>query len=248
MTPFHLHGKIILITGASSGIGRQIAISITEMGGTAIISGRNLKRLQETFALLKGTENKMIVADLLEETTIKNLVEKIKSLDGVVNCAGVVKPYPIKFITREKIADTLKINYESQVLLMAEIMHQKKLNKNASVIFLSSVSGSHPHKGGALYASSKSAIEAFSKVLALECYTQGIRSNCLVPAMVKTPMYDSAEKDASKEIMDEHISKYPLGIGDPTDVANAAIFLLSDAARWITGTTLILDGGFLLGK
>ncbi|MEO6883137.1 MAG: SDR family oxidoreductase [Bacteroidia bacterium] len=248
MTPFHLFKKKIFVTGASSGIGRQIAISITEMGGSVIISGRNLERLEETKKMLKGNDNVIISADLLRENDIENLTEKIAPVDGIVNCAGVVKPFPIKFITQEKIDETFQLNYKSQVLLISQLMRKKKINKNAAIVFLSSVSAEHPHRGGSLYAGSKAAIEAFSKVCALEFYSQGIRSNCLVPAMVKTPMYDSAEKDASKETMDEHINKYPLGVGDPKDVANAAVFLLSEASRWMTGTTIILDGGFLLGK
>ena len=118
---------------------------------------------------------------------------------------------------------------------------------NASIVFISSISAAHPHKGGALYSGSKAAIESFSKVVALEFYPLSIRSNCIAPAMVKTPMYDYAEKGASKETLDEHVKKYPLGVGTVEDVGNAAIFLLSDASKWITGTTITLDGGFLLG-
>jgi len=247
MTPFHLQNKTILVTGASSGIGRQVAVSICEMGGNVVITGRDQQRLNETFSLLKSGNNLQILADLQKEEELQALMAAIPSLDGIVNCIGIVKPFPIKFLSEEKIADTFDINYKTQVLLMAQISRQKKLNKNASVVFISSISAAHPHKGGAMYAGSKAALEAFSKVMALEFFQQGIRSNCLVPAMVKTPMYEYAEKDASKEKLDEHVSKYPLGVGTPEDVANAAIFLLSDAARWITGTSITLDGGFLLG-
>jgi NAD(P)-dependent dehydrogenase (short-subunit alcohol dehydrogenase family) len=125
-------------------------------------------------------------------------------------------------------------------------LKNKKLNKNASLVFLSSISGQHPHKGGTLYAGSKAAIESFAKVLSLELYPQGIRANCISPAMVKTPMFDQAADEMSKEEMEKHIGKYPLGVGLPEDVANAAIFLLSPAARWITGINITLDGGFLL--
>jgi NAD(P)-dependent dehydrogenase (short-subunit alcohol dehydrogenase family) len=246
MTPFHLQNKTILITGASSGIGRQVAISISQMGGTAVVTGRNEDRLNETISLLTGTQHLCYSADLLDETARTKLIEKLPPLDGIVHCAGIVNPYPIKFINAKKINETFKINYEVPVLLMATISKNKKLNNKASIVFLSSISGQHPHKGGAMYAGSKAAIEAFSKVTALEFYSQGIRSNCISPAMVKTNMYDRAEEGMSKQSMDEHVNQYPLGVGSPEDVANAVIYLLSDASKWVTGINLILDGGFLL--
>jgi NAD(P)-dependent dehydrogenase (short-subunit alcohol dehydrogenase family) len=247
MNPFDLNNKTILITGASSGIGRQTAISICEMGANVIITGRSKDRLSETFSLLKKGDNKIIEADLLKEKAAQSLCDQLPMLDGIVNCAGSVSPFPIKFLSEEKIDETFNLNYKVQVTLIAKITRNKKLNKGASIVFLSSISAAHPHKGGALYSGSKAAIEAFSKVVALEFFPQKIRSNCIAPAMVRTPMYDKAEAQGSKEQMDAHVSKYPLGTGTPEDVANAAIFLLSDASKWITGTTLTLDGGFLLG-
>lgn len=247
MTPFHLHHKTILVTGASSGIGQQIAITLCEMGADVIITGRDKERLSHTFSNLKSGTNISIVADLLNQEELSAMVDKLPGLDGIVHCAGIVKPFPIKFLSEEKIQETFLTNYNMQVLLMASVTRKKKLNKNASIVFLTSISAAHPHKGGALYSGSKAAIESLSKVTALEFYPQGIRSNCIAPAMVKTPMYDYAEKDASKETLDEHVARYPLGVGTPEDVANTAVFLLSDASRWITGITITLDGGFLLG-
>ncbi|MCX6311096.1 MAG: SDR family NAD(P)-dependent oxidoreductase [Bacteroidetes bacterium] len=245
-TPFHLHNKTILVTGASSGIGRQVAISASNMGATLLLSGRNSAELEKTISLLSGANHKIISADLLLQHERENLANEIPMLDGIVHCAGTVKPFPIKFLDQKKLDETLKINYEAPVLMMAAILKNKKLNKNASLVFLSSISGQHPHKGGTLYAGSKAAIESFAKVLSLELYPQGIRANCISPAMVKTPMFDQAADEMSKEEMDKHIGKYPLGVGLPEDVANAAIFLLSPAARWITGINITLDGGFLL--
>ncbi|MBP8033109.1 MAG: SDR family oxidoreductase [Bacteroidia bacterium] len=242
-----MQNKTILVTGASSGIGKQIAKSICEMGGNVVITGRDKDRLQETFSQLQAGDNIIFAADLLKQNDLVTLVNQLPLLDGIVHCAGVVKPFPVKFLSEEKIQETFLTNYNIQILLMAQITRQKKLNKKASIVFLSSISAAHPHKGGALYAGSKAAIEAFSKVVALEFYPQGIRSNCIAPAMVKTPMYEYAEKGASKETLDEHVNKYPLGVGEPLDVANTAVFLLSDASKWITGITITLDGGFLLG-
>ncbi|MCB0401879.1 MAG: SDR family oxidoreductase [Flavobacteriales bacterium] len=246
MTPFHLHNKTVLITGASSGIGKQTAIDIAGMGARVVLTARNKERLTETFQDLPEGDHQMIVADILIPEDRERLIAQLPQLDGVVNSAGVVNPFPIRFISQEKIDETLNINYEAPLLLMAGITKNKKLNKNASVVFMSSISGQHPHKGGVMYSSSKAAIESLSKVFALEHYHLGIRSNCISPAMVKTEMYDEAEKGMSKESMDKHIEQYPLGVGTPQDVSHAIIFLLSDASKWITGINLRLDGGYLL--
>lgn len=247
MTPFHLNNKTILVTGASSGIGRQVALSISEMGATVVCSGRDESRLKETFNNLKHSGHSIFVADLSHEQNILKLVSELPFLDGIVHCIGTVDPFPIKFLSKQKINQIFDINYQIQVMLMAQLTRQKKLNKNASVVFMSSISAFHPHRGGSLYAGSKAALETFSKVVALEFHQMGIRSNCIAAAMVKTPMYDKAAEQTTKEVMDEHIRRYPLGVGLPEDVANAAIYFLSDASRWVTGTTLILDGGLLLG-
>ena len=246
MNAIQLNDKFILVTGASSGIGMQTAISISNMGGKLVLTGRNKENLKHTFEQLKGEGHHVITADLLKEGERNKLIDELPMLDGIVHSAGTVNPFPIRFIDQIKLDETMNINYEIPVLLMSGIMRKKKINPKASIVFLSSVSGQHPHKGGSLYASSKAALEAFSKALALEVHLQGIRSNCVSPAMVKTAMYDVAEKGMSKEIMDEHIKQYPLGVGYPEDVANAIIFLLSDASRWITGINITLDGGFIL--
>jgi len=247
-TPFHLHGKNILVTGASSGIGRQVAISAAKMGASIILSGRNETELKKTLNELPGDSHIIIPADLLQQIDREKLANEIPFIDGLVHCAGTVRPFPIKFLDQGKLDETLNINYEAPVLMMAAILKQKKINRNASLVFLSSISGQHPHKGGTLYAGSKAAIESFMKVLALELYPQGIRANCISPAMVKTPMYDKAAEEMSHEEMEKHVSKYPLGAGLPEDVANSVIFLLSPASRWVTGINLILDGGYLLGS
>lgn len=245
-TPFHISGKNVLVTGASSGIGRQVAISISQMGGKVVLTGRDEQRLKETLSKMRGDGHLSIPADLLTEDDRERLVNELPELHGVVHCAGVVKPYPIKFLNQKKIDETLNINYEIPVLLMAGISSKRKLADKASIVFMSSISGQHPHIGGAIYAGAKAALESFSKVVALEFSNKGIRSNCISPGMVKTAMYEEAEEGMSKEIMDAHVNRYPLGVGYPEDVANTVVFLLSDASRWITGINITLDGGFLL--
>lgn len=240
---FNLSEKKILITGASSGIGKQTAITISEYGGTVFITAREQKRLDETFKQLKGNNHQSFTADLTDEKQIHNLIENLPELNGVVYCAGITGHIPAKFIRSQDISNIFKINYEAPVLLSVKLLSKKRLKNNSSIVFLSSIATKYPYFGGALYASTKSAIEAYSKVLALELASKGIRSNCISPTFVKTPMVDDTEKTISKETLQKIEKMHPLGFGEPSDVANAIVFFLSDASRWITGANLILGGG-----
>ncbi|MGZ3932152.1 MAG: SDR family NAD(P)-dependent oxidoreductase, partial [Bacteroidia bacterium] len=235
-TPFHLHHKTVLITGASSGIGRQAAIDASKMGAAIMLVGRDEARLKETLAQLEGSSHKHFVCDLTDAAAIQQLAAELPALDGIVHCAGIVKPFPVMFIDEKRIAETLKINLHSPMLIMTALTAKKKISKNCSVVFISSVSSLYPHAGGALYSISKAGIEAYSRSLALEYVSKGLRSNCIAPALIKTPMYEFAEKSMTSMDMDEHIKEnYPLGLGLPEDVSNMIVFLLSEASRWITG-------------
>lgn len=239
MDPFSLSGRRFLITGASSGIGRQTAISISLYGGMASITGRNAGRLEETFNRLKGKEHQQIVSDLSEPKGINGLVDMLPELDGVVHSAGVSHLLPAKFIRTENISQMFKINYEAPVLITSRLLSQKKLKNSASVVFISSLATRDPVTGGALYGSTKSALEAYSRVLAKELASRGIRSNCISPAYVKTPLTESIQQYE----LEKYEKMYPLGMGEAEDVAYAAIFFLSDASRWITGANLTMGGG-----
>lgn len=246
-TPFHLNEKIILVTGASSGIGREAAFSIAAMGGSVMATGRDELRLSDTLQSLKGEGHSALACDLTDEIQMNRLVEQLPPLHGIVHSAGIVKPFPIKFIGTKQAEEMCNINFLAPVLLTAKLFKAKKVEKNASIVFMSSISAHHSHKGGALYASAKAGLEAFSKTVAIEHAAQGIRSNCISAAMVKTPLFDNAEKAISKEMMDAHGLRYPLGFGEPKDIANAVVFLLSNASKWITGTSLVMDGGLTAG-
>lgn len=247
VTPFHLTGKKILVTGATSGIGFQVVKSILAMGGVVIISGRNAEKLQQVREELGAGIIREIPCDLTQETAIENLADAVENLDGVVHCAGLVTPYPVRYLSFGKLDETMHLNFYAPAALTGQLDRKKKLSKGASMVFISSISAQHPHKGGTAYGASKSALESFSKVVAMEYSHRGIRSNTISPAMVNTPLYQKASEDAGHASMQEHIDKYPLGIGQPEDVANAVIYLLSEASRWVTGTNLVLDGGCLLG-
>ncbi len=245
-TAFHLTGKTILVTGASSGIGRQTAIECAAMGAKIMLTARNEEKLNQVLKELPGNGHQLLLCDLLNTEQTFSLANSISHLDGVVHCAGLVKPFPVSFLNREKIDETLHTNFYTVVELTTALFKAKKINKEASFVFLSSLSGQHPHKGGSMYAASKAAVEAFCKTVALEYAAKGIRANCISPAMVKTPMFDEAAEGMSTQAMEEHVAKYPLGVGYPEDVARAVVFLLSPASRWITGTNLLMDGGLLL--
>lgn len=246
MNPFSLENKIILVTGATSGIGRQIVDSIISMKGKVIAVGRNERILAE---IHKANPNEItpIVCDLTSNESLIKLIQNCPKIDGFVNSAGILKSQPIRYLSREKIDETFNLNFYAIVELLSLLDKEKKLNKKASIVFISSIAAQYPRKGGASYSASKAAIEALMKVTAMEYAHRGIRANAIAPAMVNTAMYEEAKELASHEIMDAHIQQYPLGIGQPEDIANAAIYLLSDASKWMTGTTMILDGGLLLG-
>jgi NAD(P)-dependent dehydrogenase (short-subunit alcohol dehydrogenase family) len=245
-SPFLLTSKTILVTGASSGIGRQVCISAAQHGATIVLTGRNREQLEETRSKLEGTGHPVITADITSANERDELVAALPLLDGFVNCAGIVKSFPIKFLDAGRMTEMV-VNFEAPALLTATLLRQKKLNRESSLVYVSSISGQHPPKGGSIYGASKAALETFVKTLARETAPQLIRANCISPGMVKTPMYEQVEAEYSKEELDKHMARYPLGVGYPDDVANAAIYLLSAASRWVTGINITLDGGFLLG-
>lgn len=239
-----LTGKTILITGASSGIGKETSILASRLGATLVITGRNEDRLRETFDLIGGGNHLMVTTDLTDEKQMEELVKKLPSMDGLVHCAGVIGPTPAKFIRQENIDKMLQINFEVPVLLTAKILMQNKLNKSGSVVFISSVATRSPYFGGSLYASAKAALESYSQSLALELVSKGIRSNILSPALVNTPILTDPAKEGNPEIVDDsiqrYLKKYPMGVGEPKDVANLIIFLLSNESRWISGANIPL--------
>lgn len=241
--PFSLKGKTILVTGASSGIGRAIAIECSKMGANVVITGRNAERLQETYQCLKQSgSHLMFVADLTQDSDIDNLVANVPSLDGVVNNAGITIHRPMSFIKEEELQQVFGTNTFSPVLLMKMLLKKKKINKGASVVFTSSVSAFKSDLGNAIYGASKAALQSYMRYFAKEQAPKGIRANTIHPGMVWTPLI--TEGDRSQEALEADMQRYPLGrYGKPEEIAYAAIYLLSDASAWITGHSLIIDGG-----
>lgn len=244
--PFSLYNKTILVTGASSGIGRSIAINCSQMGAKVIITGRNEKRLHQTYIELEGSGHEKLIADLTDLSQLKDMVEQLPKLEGVVSNAGIVKSLITQVSEPEDVDDIFKINTFAPINLIQLLLHVKKLNKNASVVFVSSISGVYCGAiGGSLYGSTKAALDGFSKALALELAHRGIRVNTINPGMVDTGIFD--DTSLSKQQFDEDMRNYPLKrYGKPEDVAYAAVYLLSNASEWVTGSSLLIDGGYTL--
>ena len=243
MNEFSLTGKTILVTGASSGIGKVTAVLISKYGAAVYITGRNKENLEETYSGLQASGHRLFVADLTNEDEMDQMINDLPALNGIVHCAGIVDPLPVKFIKQADIDKMFGINFHVPVNLTGKILRKKKLLDHASIIFISTIATRNPYFGGALYSSSKAALEAYSKTIALELVSRGIRSNCLMAGLVKTPMIENPpEKDMEREAHERYLKRYPLGIGEPEDVAATILFFLSDASKWITGTSLILGG------
>jgi len=241
---FSLLNKTVLVTGASSGLGACTAIECSKSGAKVIISARDEERLNNTLKQLQGDGHTQLPIDLTNSDSIDDLVSKLSKLDGLALCAGITKTIPVKFISNENINEIFQTNTFSSMQLIQKLLKLKKIKKGGSIVFVSSISTAYADKGNSIYAASKGAINSFSKVLALELSSRGITSNCIQPGFVPTEML--AKGIVTEEQLLEEQKRYPLGFGEPTDIANGIIYLLSDAAKWVTGSVLTIDGGVTL--
>ena len=240
--PFSLIGKRILVTGASSGIGKAIGIACAKMGATVIATARNEQRLNETIAQMPEGEHTAIKADLTRQEDIEALVEELPSLNGLVQCAGVGSRVLCKNISKDDIQHIFMPNVEAPILLQAAILSKKKINKAASIVYIASRSAFAPSIGNATYSASKGAIISYAKCLALELAPRLIRVNCICPGMVWTDLIINNILD--KDQLEQSQLSYPLKrFGQPDDIANLVIYLLSDASSWMTGSSLDISGG-----
>jgi len=244
--PFSLEGKTILVTGASSGIGRAIAIECSKMGASVIITARNEERLNETLSQMEGKAHTIIMADLSNENERKQLVDKLTEINGLVNCAGIGKILPFHFVTTEVLTNCMNVNFTAPVIMSAELIKRKKIVKNASIVFISSISGVLiAGIGNSVYSASKGAINGIAKNMALDLAVKGIRVNCVNPGVIETHIFDDGT--ITTEQLEEDKKRYPLKRhGKPEEVAYSVIYLLSDASSWVTGSNLVIDGGFTL--
>lgn len=244
--PFSLEGKTILVTGASSGIGRASAIECSRLGANVVLSARNAGRLEETLNALDGEKSKHVIyaADLTVSQELDNLVSEVPQLDGLVLSSGRTgNALPIKFDKRDKINPVFETNFFAPFELMRSLFKSKKLKDGSSVVTIASIGGVKAFAtGNGDYGAAKAALNSIMKFAAKEFAPKGIRVNCICPGMIQTPMVDSCE--FSEEQLKADIATYPLKrYGKPEEVAYGVVYLLSDATVWVTGTELYIDGG-----
>lgn len=247
MSCFSLDGKTILVTGASSGIGRGVAVECAKMGAKLVLNGRNQERLDQTLSMLEGDGHTTFAVDLTNHNSVEAMVEQLPPLDGVSHNAGVTSIGMIKFMKENDWHDLSQTNVFSAIWLTRCLVARKKLKRPSSVVFTSSISGNDSVRHGeALYAATKGALSGFAKAAALDLASQGIRVNCVHPGIIMTALFQSAQNALTQDI--EELKKlFPLKrFGTPEDVANGIIYLLSDASAWVTGSELKIDGGYTL--
>ena len=242
--PFSLASKTVLITGASSGIGRETALECARMGASVVITGRDKDRLDETLQLIESDDKTAIIADLTVADDVERLIEALPSLDGAVLCAGNSMTLPLQFGTRDKFDDMFDINFFAPVELLRMLYKKKRLNKGASVVLIASIGGTHSFMpGNGIYGASKAALNSVMKYAAREFASRRIRVNSICPGMVDTPLIHRGT--ITEEQLAEDAKRYPLGrYGKPSDIAHGAVYLLGDASSWLTGHDLVIDGGF----
>lgn len=243
--PYSLNGKTILITGASSGIGRATAIECAKLGASVIITGRNEERLLQTYAQLDGTGHRWITADLSTQEGIELLETQIPNIDGLVNNAGISNTKLIGFIKPDDLEKLFGTNAFAPMMLTKMLLKKKKMNNGASIVFVSSAASINPDVANSIYSATKAAIASFSRSCAKELAAKQIRSNSVHPGMVQTEMVQNLVFD--EEELARDMARYPMKrYGKPEEIAWAIIYLLSDASAWVTGTQLIIDGGRLM--
>ena len=246
---FNLKNKNIIITGASSGIGRQCAITFSQLGANVILIARNEERLKDTFNKLKKGNHLTISQDITEynklEEVVNTAVDKVGKISGFVHSAGIEMTLPLRSMRLSYYKKIFSVNVISGFELARIISKKKYLDKNvASFVFISSVMGILGQAGKVGYCSSKGALISGVKAMALELASKNIRVNCILPSVVETEMSKKMFENLPEESKKSIINMHPLGLGKPEDIANACVFLLSNTARWITGTNLIVDGGY----
>jgi len=245
--PFTLQGKTVLITGAASGIGKATALLCAQMGATTILVDLNEKGLSSTRTEIDNLEGCSIYSlNLTDDAAVATFVGSIPKLDGVVSNAGIVKSLLAKFNEKEDMEKIFQINTFSHINLIQELIKQKRINKGASIVMTSSMSGVFCGlAGGSLYGATKAALVGYAKALAIELAPRGIRVNTVHPGMIETPL--TKDTALSAELLAEDAKNYPLGrYGKPEEIAAAMVYLLSDATIWMTGSKLLIDGGYSL--
>jgi NAD(P)-dependent dehydrogenase (short-subunit alcohol dehydrogenase family) len=246
--PFDLKGRNIIITGASSGIGRQCAVTLSQMDASIILIARREDKLRETISLMKPGPHLFFPADVTDfknlESIVAQAVENTGRISGFIHCAGKEITIPLNMLNSKVYDDIFHVNVFSAFELIRIITNRKYIAPEASIVLMASVIALAGNSGISVYSATKGALVSAVKSLAVELAPRKIRINCISPGLIRTEMFESLYDKISPDVIEKNIAQYPLGIGVPEDVANACIYLLSDASKWVTGTNLVIDGGF----
>lgn len=249
VNPMNLSGRTVLVTGASSGIGRETAILLSRLGSRVVLVGRNPGRLEEVAGCLDGDGHIAEALDLADLGAIagrlKSIADSAGRLDGLVHAAGVHAMVPLRALEPEDVDAVFRVNADAAFQLVRGFRQKGVAARPASVVLLASVAGLAGQAGVSAYAASKGAVIAFTRSAAMELAREGIRVNCVAPSLVRTPMAEKILQSLDDGQRSAVEGMHPLGLGQPGDVANAVAFLLADSGRWITGTTIVVDGGYL---
>jgi NAD(P)-dependent dehydrogenase (short-subunit alcohol dehydrogenase family) len=246
--PLDLGGQTVLVTGASSGIGRATAVLLSQLGARLVLVARNQERLGQTAAALEGSGHRSHSQDLSDLEALPSwfgrVVEFAGPLAGLVHCAGVTSILPLRSVTASHMDQILRVNFQAAAILTREFARKRMHQDRASAVLVASIAGLVGVAGRSVYGASKGALIAFARSAALELARSDVRLNCVAPAYVRTEMTKADLAALTPEQAAGLAAAQPLGIGEPEDVAHAIAFLLSSASRWITGTVLAVDGGY----
>ena len=245
---FSLKDKTILVTGASSGIGKSAAIALSQAGAKIILVSRSEEKLSETLEKLNGNGHFSAPFDLTQLDDIpawmKGIAEKTGSINGLLHCAGMHIAKPLQLITSLDLEKIWKVNVASAFMLAKGFRQKKVKSDNASIIFMSSVVAEYGEPGISAYAASKGAIQSLVKSLAIELAPDRTRVNGIAPGVVKTAMTESLFAKMLPQQIENVTKMHPLGLGTSEDIAAAVVYLMSNAALWITGEIMHIDGGY----
>lgn len=246
--PFDFSGQRILVTGASSGIGRATAIKLSEQGAEVCLFARNEEAMKETLSMMSGSGHRCFVKDFGESGDFKDIFDDIVSdghkIDGLVYCAGIANIVPVSSLNKKTMDESMTVNLYS-FIEMVGLLSKRKYHDTANIVGVSSISTLYPQKCQGLYVATKSAMNSLVTSLALELANKGIRINTVLPGATYTKMLLDCYEDKSYEAIEEAIHQQVLGLVDPKDVADIILFLLSDASKKITGRYICADGGYL---
>lgn len=248
--PFTLTGKRVLVTGASSGLGQAIALACAKMGAELLVTGRDQARLAQTLEQLQAISalpHQAVVADLTQASEREALVNAVGAeIHGLVHSAGISRLCPVRMMSEAHLREVQSINVDAPLLLTQALLKRNLVGVQGSILFIASIAAHIGVAGVGAYSGTKAALIAISRCLAMEVVKRRIRVNCLCPALVETPLLDATMQAIGADSTEKQRSYYPLGFGKPEDVSNAALFMLSDGSRWITGVDLVMDGGLTI--